>query len=162
MIGFEVTIDDKQIAAAIKRFMHFGGNSGEMMRDIATLGENTTRERFRTETAPDGSKWKPSLRAQLHGGKTLTLDGHLSGSVSSQSGAGFAEWGVNRIYAAIHQFGGTIKAKTDKGLRFKTPGGGFATKKEVSIPARPYLGVSARDEGEILDIIARHIKGQLA
>jgi phage virion morphogenesis protein len=114
--------------------------------------------RFRTETAPDGSKWKPSLRVQMQGGRTLTKDGHLSGSISSQSGNDYAMWGVNRIYAALMHFGGVVRAKAGKALRFRFAGG-FVTVKSVTIRARPFLGVSDDDRADILDIIARRIQG---
>lgn len=41
-------------------------------------------------------------------------------------------------YAAIHEYGGTIKPKVQKYLRFKI-GERWITKKVVVIPARPYL-----------------------
>ena len=61
--------------------------------------------------------------------------------------------GTNVIYAAIHQLGGVIKAKTAKGLIF-TPVGENAPVivKSVTMPARPYLGVSAGDEEGIIEI----------
>lgn len=46
--------------------------------------------------------------------------------------------GPKVIYAAIHEFGGWIKAKSAKALHFVIDGQHF-TKKAVFIPARPYL-----------------------
>ena len=88
---------------------------------------------------------------------TLTKAGHLSGSISARHGPDFAEWGVNRIYAAIHQFGGTIRPKNSKALRFALAGGGFATVKSVTMPARPFLGLSDDDKADIADLIARRL-----
>lgn len=141
MADFEVKVDDAEVLAALKRLRAFGLNPAPAMQDIATIGENSTRLRFRTESGPDGKKWKPSLRVQLRGGKTLTKSGHLGDSVSSNYSRTFAEWGVNRIYAAIHQFGG----RAGRGLRLK-------------IVARPYLGVSNEDSGDMLDAIQRRIQ----
>jgi hypothetical protein len=63
--------------------------------------------------------------------------------------------GTNLIYAAIHQTGGTIKAKTAKGLRFRGPGnGGWVQKSEVTIPQRAFLGVDDEDENEIRALCA--------
>lgn len=42
-------------------------------------------------------------------------------------------------HAAIHEFGGVIKAKNGGYLRFKTKDGFWHTVKEVTIPARPYV-----------------------
>ncbi|MDO8932925.1 MAG: phage virion morphogenesis protein [Rhodocyclaceae bacterium] len=151
-------VDNAEVLAALRNLIALGRDASPAMADIAAHGENSTRMRFRTETAPDGTPWKASLRARITGGRTLTQDGHLSGSVSGSHGRDFAEWGVNRIYAAIQQFGGTIRAK-GKALRFRLFGGGFATVKSVTLPARPYLGVSDTDRTDILDIIQARIWG---
>lgn len=161
-MDFEVKVEDARIRAELLRLLAFGRNQAPAMREIATLGEGSTRLRFRTETGPDGRRWKPSLRAQIHGGRTLTKDGHLAGSVSSGYGKDFAEWGLNRIYAAIHQFGGEIRAKGAGALRFKLASGAFATVQKVLIPARPSLGVSDDDAGDILNILQRRIEGTAA
>ncbi len=151
-----IQIDDAEVVGALRRLIALGRNASPVMRDVAALGEASTRLRFRTETGPDGQRWKPSLRAQMTGGRTLTQAGHLAGSLSARHGADYAEWGVNRIYAAIHQVGGTIRAKGGA-LKFRLPGGGFAVVKAVKIPARPFLGVSNTDRRDILDLIAARI-----
>jgi phage virion morphogenesis protein len=132
------------------------------MADIAALGESSTRLRFRTQTGPDGKPWKPSLRAQITGGRTLTQDGHLAASISSRSGRDWAEWGANRIYAAIHQFGGVIRARNAKALRFALAGGGFATVQSVRIPARPFLGLSSDDVADIVHLIETRLAAAAA
>lgn len=139
-----------------------GAHPQPLLKKIAFAGENATRERFQTETGPDGSKWVESLRARLSGGKTLTQDGHLGDSITSAANDKTAEWGSNRICAAIHQFGGTIKAKSAKGLRFQIHGGGWITRQQVTLPARPFLGLSNDDEAEILDLTGRHIQTLIA
>lgn len=158
-MDFHYSLDDGQVRGALQRLIALGNNPRPALQDIAALGESSTRLRFRLQRGPDGQRWKPSLRAQLVGGSTLTKDGHLSGSISSNVGKDFAEWGVNRIYARIHQEGGVIKAKAGGSLKFKIPGGGFAVVKAVRMPARPYLGVNEDDRGDMLDILERHING---
>lgn len=49
------------------------------------------------------------------------------------------EVGTNVIYAAVHEWGGVIKARAAKALRFKTKDGNWVTTKSVTIPARPYM-----------------------
>jgi phage virion morphogenesis protein len=159
MSSFSIRYRDAGVLAALRGLSAMIGDPSAITRAIAALGESATRLRFRTQMAPDGTPWKPSLRAQVSGGRTLTQDGHLSGSISARHGPGFAEWGVNRIYAAIHQFGGTIRAKSGKALRFRLAGGKFATVKAVKMPARPYLGISSDDRGDILDLIQRRLVG---
>lgn len=151
------TLDDGQVRGTLMRLMALGQNPQPALRDVAAIGESSTRLRFRTQTGPDGQRWKPSLRVLLSGGRTLTKDGHLSGSLSSGATNSYAQWGVNRIYAAIQQFGGVIRAKTAAALKFFVPGGGFAVVKAVRMPARPYLGVNDDDSRDMLDAIERRI-----
>lgn len=151
------TLDDGQLLGRLQLLRALGEDQRPALQEVAALGESTTRLRFRMQRGPNGQAWKPSLRAQLVGGRTLTKDGHLSGSISSNATREYAEWGVNRIYAAIHQFGGTIQAKAGGSLKFPLPGGGFAVVKAVRIPARPYLGVNDDDRADILDIFERRI-----
>lgn len=160
MSGFIIKTEDAGVLAALRRVVGTLADPTPLAAEIAALGENSTRLRFRTQIAPDGSTWKPSLRAQITGGRTLTQDGHLSGSLSARHGRDFAEWGVNRIYAAIHQFGGVIRPKTAKALRFQLAGGGFAVVQSVTMPARPYLGLSDDDRSDVLDAIERALAPQ--
>lgn len=156
-MDFRYGLDDGQVRGALLRLMALGNNPRPALLDIAALGESSTRLRFRLQRGPDGRQWKPSIRAQVTGGRTLTKDGHLSGSIGSNVGKDFAEWGVNRIYARIHQDGGVIKAKSGGALKFRIPGGGFAVVKAVRMPARPYLGVNEDDRDDMLDIVESHI-----
>lgn len=133
-----------------------GGNPQPLLEDIAFWGENSTRERFREQRDPSGQQWKPSLRVQTTGGKTLTKDGHLGDSITSAADRRSAQWGTNRIYAAIHQFGGVIKAKGTGGLRFKI-GERWSNKRQVTIPKRAFLGLSTADERDILDLVSDHL-----
>lgn len=158
-MAVSISIDSNlpQVQRLFKALRQMGGNPQPLLEDIAALGENSTRARFRSQTGPDGQRWKPSLRAQLNGGKTLTKDGHLGDSITHSADSKSASWGTNRIYAAIHQFGGTIKAKTSAGLRFAMPGIGWRTRQQVTLPERPFLGISRDDEQDILDLVSDHL-----
>ncbi len=158
-ITLRAEVDDSGIRARLTTLIALGRNPAPAMRDIATYGESSTRERFRLQISPGGERWKPSLRVQLRGGKTLTRDGHLSGSITSRSSSNFAEWGTNRIYAAIHQLGGTIKPKHATSLRFKLASGAFVSTDKVEIPKREYLGVNEENAADIMDILQARIEG---
>jgi phage virion morphogenesis protein len=149
--------DLPKLQPLFKQLAELGAKPQPLLQKIAFYGENSTRERFDTQTDPSGNKWVESLRARITGGKTLTKDGHLGDSITSAADDKQAEWGTNRIYAAVHQFGATIKPKNAKALRFQVPGLGWFNKQEVEIPARPFLGVSDDDQDEILDLVERHI-----
>ena len=92
-----------------------------------------------------------------------------------------AEIGPSVIYGRIHELGGVIKPKKGLFLWFRLPGaqaisigkggkvkGGAVTAghlirvKEVTIPARPYLGPALQDsEPEIKAIFEREVRGLL-
>lgn len=110
----------------------------------------STQKRFEDETDPEGNPWPASLRATMLGGRTLTDTARLVQSITHEATESSVAVGTNEIHAAIHQMGGTIKAKTSKGLRFRGLGnGGWITKQEVTIPQRAFLGLDEDDEAEI-------------
>lgn len=74
----------------------------------------------------------------------LTQTSRLKGSINRVFDSASAVVGTNVEYAAIHHFGGAIKPKRAKALRF---GGRFA--KQVTIPARPFLVLTDSDLEEI-------------
>lgn len=120
---------------------------------LAETLRSSTRERFKTQKSPEGKAWKTSIRAAEEGGSTLTDTARLKNSIKSTAdSSGFAV-GTNTIYGRTHQFGEesrTIRAKGNKRLRFKINGQWVTAKKVViSIPARPYLGISDEDMAEI-------------
>jgi len=119
-------------------------------------------ERFATATDPRGQPWKPSLRAQLEGGQTLSDTGRLrrSFSVRATGPWGFSI-GTNVRYAAPHQFGATITPKRARYLRFRLAGGRgrrkggrgrWVTVARVDLPARPFF-----PEGNDLGRYAPHM-----
>jgi len=156
--SIRVTDDLPKLQPMFKRLAKLGGNPEPLLAKIASYGESSTRERFSTQKSPDGQRWKPSLRAQLRGGKTLTKDTHLGDSITPSTDGNRAQWGSNRIYAAIHQFGGTITPKNSSALRFQIPGLGWITRKSVTLPARPFLGISSDDLDEIMTMVRVHIR----
>lgn len=118
----------------------------------------STLERFEREKDPDGRPWKKSIRAQRDGGKTLTISRDLANSIHVESSAKGVEVGTNKEYAAVHQFGATIRAKGDGLLKFMI-GDQWISKKEVKIPARPYMGITEDDMQEITHIIEDAVTG---
>jgi phage gpG-like protein len=64
-------------------------------------------------------------------------------------------FGPHVVYAAIHEFGGTIHSTSGKGLIFQIDGR-WIRKQFVRLPARPYLRpVFDEHELELLDIIEK-------
>lgn len=143
------------------------------MKEIGEELIDSTRQRFQASTAPDGSRWpalshntvlarlgKTSGAASRRGGKVsskgaatgmkpLIDTGQLSKTIRYQiidGGAGVAI-GTNRSFgsadASVHQFG---TSKAGRGHN-------------VTIPPRPFLGLSVRDGQTVLDILQRALGG---
>jgi len=129
------------------------GDKRDLLDQIGIgLAENT-RLRFSDGVSPDGEAWVQSLRAKLQGGETMRDTGALMNSISHFVGTDFVEVGTNIPYGPWLHFGAVIQAKNGEYLRFRVPGGAWASKREVTLPARPWLGISEDDEEEIVDII---------
>lgn len=124
----------------------------ELLNNLGGEVVATVMGRFREGTDPDGNKWPVSLRARLEGGATLEQSGNLRDSYTYAIAiAGDqVEIGSNLAYAAIHHFGGEIRAKNADKLHF-TIGGRHVAKKSVTIPARPALGLNDEDEANLLE-----------
>ena len=144
---------DVDLTAASRAFASLRAANQDLRPLLHTIGndnvENTV-ERFDTNVAPDGTAWPQSLRAKEKGGRTLVLSGQLRDSFDYfVDGDSAVEWGSNREYARIHQLGGTITPKGAGALKFTLATGDFVMAQKVTIPARPYLGLSVADAGQV-------------
>ncbi|SFU85430.1 phage virion morphogenesis (putative tail completion) protein [Paenacidovorax caeni] len=123
-----------------------------LLAELGEYGLRSTRARFKSQTAPDGTAWaalQPWYQREKRRNKSriLTLNGYLRGQMTWQLvGDRTVEIGSNLPYAAVHQFGATIKPRAARVLMFR---GHVA--KSVTIPARPYLGLSDEDRSEIVE-----------
>lgn len=101
---------------------------------------------------------KNKLSGKVLNVRTGTLRRSIGREIS-QSGNkidGFV--GSNLKYAAIHEFGGIIRAKNKPYLMFPINGGWVRTK-QVKIPERSYLRSTLREqENNILGIVQREIE----
>lgn len=159
MTGVKIEIDDRDAKAGLRLIAEAGGDLAPALRSIGAAIVKNTQLRFEAETSPSGVPWKKSRRAASQGGKTLQDSRRLYASLTSRVvGAGTLEVGTNVAYAAVHQFGATIRPKTKKRLKFRIPGGGFRTAAGVTIPARPFLGFTQADREDVSDILARHLR----
>lgn len=72
------------------------------------------------------------------------------------------EVGSNLPYAAVHEFGATIRAKSVRGLVFKVMGVGWRRAQQVTIPARPFLAPALRDaEKGMIETVQRHVNAAI-
>ena len=132
----DITVDDAEIRAGLRDLEDKIGNLQPFFRDIGEALLNSTRERFNTMRAPDGSLW-PSLSPGYAGRKSknaeliLTLNGYLRGLLTIQTSKDTLRIGTPLIYGATHQVGDASR----------------------HIPARPFLGLSESDTQDILDAL---------
>lgn len=167
-------VDDAQARAMLARLGEPG--TDDLMPRLGEYLQASTQKRFKTQTAPDGTAWRPlqpsyARRKKYAKNKILTLRGYLRGGIHYQvTGAAEVEVGSSTKYAAAHQLGATIdKAERQATVRYRSVAGRVlfagrkhkrATERQVTmpahqivIPARPFLGISSEDEREIRGIV---------
>lgn len=157
--GVRITIDDQAVQGVFARLVAMGDDLTPVMTSVGAQLRQHVDERFEDERGPGGTPWPKSWRARTRGGQTLTDTARLRQSITFNAGRNQVEIGTNVAYAPVHQFGATIRAKTAKGLVFRIGGGpqGWRRVKQVTIPARPFLGLDAEDIAAIDDIVSRRI-----
>ena len=147
------------------------GNTQALMESVGEALVSGTKKRFDEKKDPEGTPWKPSRRALEKGGKTLMHSGRLRRSIDYAATSDKVMVGSNLAYARIHQKGGEItpkKAKQKGGeitpkkakkLVFKDSDGKTVAVDAVTIPARPYLGVSKEDMEDVKATMADFLAG---
>lgn len=120
-----VKYDAKQVDAALRKLKTQIGTKS-IMRMNSLIGEAVRRNVVQNHLSG-----RPGLNR---------VTGNLAKSISWQLEArNQVSIGSNLAYASIHEFGGEIKAKNVKYLRFRTADGSWHSRKSVTIPMRPYL-----------------------
>jgi phage virion morphogenesis protein len=164
-------IDDREIAAALDRLRDKSRNLRPALVNIGEELLRSTQQRFASQADPDGRPWQRLKDSTIagkalrgHSDKILRQRGYLSDLIRYQAGDGEVRIGTNRIYGAIHQFGGTTAAHVIKPVRGKAlawPGARHPARAVnhpgSEIPARPFLGISRTDRERIMEIIGDHL-----
>ena len=127
----------------------------ELLDGLARMGAQQTQRRIQEEkTTPEGAAW-PLTR---DGRAALFVSGtHLYRSIDHAASATEARWGSGWIGAKVHQFGAVITPKDGKALHFML-GGKDVFARKVTIPARPYLGVSEENARDLEAAAAKFIE----
>lgn len=146
-------------------------NTAPLLARIGEYLQDSSRDRFKSQSGPDGTAWQPlqpryQRRKKQNQDKILTLRGYLRGQIHWQpDGDDAVLVGTNSKYGGIHQKGGTIqkparqstvhfgagkakhlfvkRKKAKRSLQVTVPA------HQVNMPARPFLGVNAGDQREI-------------
>ena len=145
-----IKIKDDEITAALTRLSVHLADLRPVMDDIGEYLVKSTKDRFGKGVSPDGVPWAPKSPVTLaaYGARksnridTRPLFGpsnQLNNQIFHEATSNSVEVGSDRVYAAMMQFGGT-KAQ------FPNLWG--------NIPARPFLGISPKDETNIVAILS--------
>ena len=170
-----VSVEMAEVRAMLDRLGQ--DDTADLMPRLGEYLLKSTQGRFKDQKAPDGTPWAKlspayARRKKYNKDKVLTLRGYLRSNVRYQvTGPAEVEVGSNSEYAAIHQLGGTIQIGARQAtVRYRSVAGRvlFAGKKhkrvtqrqvtipahQVTIDARPFLGVSTEDDRNIREIVA--------
>ena len=126
-------------------YIKLGGDLTPLWRSVTAVIENSTRDRFRTKTAPDGSTWadlKPStLESKKGRGSKMVEYGDLMRSITSHANSTSAVVGTDRPYAKYHQTGTKNQDGSER------------------MEARPIFGISTQDRTDVLDLMNDFMAG---
>lgn len=154
-VAIDVRIEDWGVQQAFTQLITIMGNTTPVMAAIGEGLVSSTHRRFVAQKSPDGMKWAPlhpAYRAIKRNSRILTESGRLRGSINAQASNDMVRVGTNVIYAAIHQFGGTIVPRSARFLFFRLSSG-LVQASSVTLPARPFMGISSEDEEMIADTV---------
>ena len=157
MAGVHIDLDViglDRVARVLQRLLETSHDVDPILRDIGEHLLNSTKDRFATEESPGGRPWKPlkpacaeHKRKKRPNAKKLVWDNLRRGQLAYVVGGGELTLGSNRPYAARQHFG--FHGPDSLGRYFDHP-------------ARPWLGVSADDEDEIVRIFREHLLASTA
>ena len=159
MTGVSVTLDDRQVQAALKRLVGQVTDLRPVLDDLAQVVVTRADLSFRGEQSPLGAAWAElsdvTLRRRRGSSAQILSDTRiLSNSISAQpASAHEVIVGTAIKYAAVHQFGNPANRM------YNRPGGNPAP-----IKARPFLptdGLPTEDQDAMLDILRRALAASL-
>lgn len=152
-------VGDDVVNRALRRLAQRIEDAAPVMDAIGQLLEGSARRRITTTNRdPDGQMWKPSLRAQVEGGRTLEDQGHLRDSLTHVHSQSSVETGTGRVGARILHEGGVIRPRSAKALRFRLANGQFVQTQKVTMPRRRFLGVDREDRDDIVDLVTNALR----
>ncbi len=187
MAGARVEITRNTASPKLKRLaarLHGEGRQ-LLFADMGEYLLRSTRERAAKQIDPGGNKWRAlspdyaKWKAKKRPGvPILKFDFHMLGDqLSYEAGQDELLVGTNAPYGAIHQFGGTVhraahsrklafgKDKPNRMKVFARAGSKDVDHEQwatvdaydVTLPARPWLGLSQEDDTELLAIVVDHL-----
>jgi len=170
-------LEYKPAINALRRAAAQMGNTRPLMGAVAHIMSRAVEDNFEQEGRPkwqdlapstklglqvSGQGWKAlrqggSISVKPWSGKILQRSGGLASSMVERYTGTTAVVGTNKIYAAIHQFGGKTKAHVIKPKHKRALSFGGIVVRQVNhpgsnIPARPFLRLTPRDQRDIVEV----------
>lgn len=142
---FLITVDDARAQRWFGQLITRGADLTGLMEQIGDMLTESSKDRFQTGVAPDGTPWAPL--ADGSGRTPLTDTGRMRADISPSSGASFVEITAGAKQARWHQEGTdpyVIRPKGKKALAWA--GGPGPRVNHPGLPARPFIGLSKADE----------------
>lgn len=170
MSGFSITIDDRQVQAALTALISHVSDLTPALEDMGRALVNITEDAFQAEASPFGQAWdalstsyveRPRDQGGRGGdsGPILQRDGLLAASIHYETRPDQLIFGAGREYAAVHQFGQPQGASGRTSRGAPIPWG--------TIPARPYLPIDSAGtlapvaQDELLRILTGYLRQSL-
>nr|BDD46497.1 Mu-like prophage FluMu G protein 2 [bacterium] len=141
----DIQLNNEELNRALNQLAGKTSDLRPLMKNIAGILEDSVEVNFDKQGRPrwEGLK-KPTIeyrtKKKYWPGKILSMRGELASSITSYYDDNSAVVGTNKVYAAIHQFGG--------------PAG---RNKSVDIQERPYLQIGDSEENEIKSEIFKYL-----
>lgn len=153
-----IELAEREVLDYLQQLQRHADDMTPALQEIGEYMIQSTRERFGTGTAPDGTPWVENSPLTLSRKKgTQPLIGEtkrLSTEFSYFIGNNELTFGSPLEYAAVQQFGAE-QGKFGRG-KYESREGSFPIP-WGDIPARPFIGISDQDQMEILDIIQGYL-----
>jgi phage virion morphogenesis protein len=154
-----LTIDDRELKILMNRLSRRMRDMSPVMSELGEIALSSIEKNFEVGgrySSPDSwrggsKKWKPLASATI---KQREKEGKWPGQILVKSAGGLApsistyvtkdsvSVGTNKVYAAIHQFGG----RAGRGHK-------------VTIPARPYIVIQDEDITEMKAAVTDYLTG---
>jgi len=178
--SIEIKVTDAPVLAVLERVAAAGGDTLPLMRSFGAHLLLSSQQRFESKSGPGGVAWarlaprtaRERIRLGYGTVNILRRTNMLYSSLTYVASATETEEGTNNPYAAIQNFGGTVKraARTQTIYQHYDPKTDTFDQKfrprarsnfardvavgahEITIPARPYLGIDATDVIELTAI----------
>lgn len=170
-------LDDRRAQAALASIQGYARNPSPALKQISELVVDSTKQRFQTSRAPDGTPWEPNRPSTLFAdlnrySGSYRRDGQISArgsnrmmgkkpligetralstTINYRVSGNTAEIGSPMEYAPVHQFGARKGEFGSTRRGSPIPWG--------DIPARPFLGLSSEDSAMIRDVLLDFIVG---